>query len=393
MSVESVGFLAVGIWFASAMSAGMVVTLIVFARGWMKEPTSAGPQHIHLGSTSRLGGVGVFAGFVIAVAVALQLEFIPLRPALSLLIAALPVHAAGLLEDITHRVSPTNRILAAVFSALLASAIAQGVVTRLDLPFLDVWLNYLPFAVLLSCFMVVGACNAFNIIDGTNGLAGGTALLIFVGMAIIAAGAGDTFVLAQALAMTGALVGFLLWNFPRGKVFLGDAGAYFIGFMYAQLSIQLVARNVDVSAWFVIALSAYPIYETLFSIYRRKVLCHAAAMQPDIQHLHSLLYLQLLRSAQRPPLEERRRDLVAVLCRGRERREQPQRRANARVAPHLWSHGALCLVIALLYHDNTPVLIGFTLIYGVFYWICYRHAERLNGENAVARLLPPSASD
>ena len=393
MSTSSVGLLAVGIWFASAMSAGMVVTLIVLARGWVKEPSSAGPQHIHLGSTSRLGGVGICVGFAAAIAIALQFEYVPLRPALPLLIAALPVHAAGLLEDITHRVSTTNRLLAAVFSALLASAIAQGVVTRLDLPFVDVWLNHLPFAVLLSCFMVVGACNAFNIIDGTNGLAGGTAVLIFVGMAIVAGGAGDTLVLAQALALIGALVGFLLWNFPRGKVFLGDAGAYFIGFMYAQLSIQLVARNVGVSAWFVIALSAYPIFETLFSIYRRKVLHHAAAMQPDIQHLHSLLYLQLLRSAQRPPLEERRRNLGAVRHHGRERREQPQRRANRRVAPHLWLHGVLCLVIALLYHDNTPILIGFTLIYGVFYWICYRHALRLSGEIAVARLMPPSASD
>ena len=119
---------AVGIWFASAVSAGMIVTLIVFARGWMKEPSSAGPQHIHLGSTSRLGGC-VFAGFVIAVAFAFQLNSHPVPPcAASLLIAALPVHAAGLLRDITRTACPQPTDSALRFSPLyLASAIAQGV--------------------------------------------------------------------------------------------------------------------------------------------------------------------------------------------------------------------------------------------------------------------------
>jgi UDP-N-acetylmuramyl pentapeptide phosphotransferase/UDP-N-acetylglucosamine-1-phosphate transferase len=324
-----------------------------------------------------------------AVAIALQLEFIPLSPALPLLIAALPVYGVGLWEDITHRVSPRHRLLAAISSAALASAFAQGVITRVDLPFLDGWLAYLPFAIPLTCFMVAGACNAFNIIDGTHGLAGGSALLMFVGLAIVAWYVGDTRVLAQAAAMTGALVGFLLWNFPKGKVFLGDAGAYFTGFMYAQLSIQLVARDANVSAWFVIVLAAYPILETLFSIYRRKIVRHTAVMQPDILHLHSLLYLCFLHFAERPPAEERRLGLVVGPYPGRERR-QPQRRANARVAPRLWLHGALCFATALLFYDNTSVLIVFTLIYGIFYRVCYRNAERLSDDNTMARRKIPS---
>jgi len=301
------------------------------------------------------------------------------------------VQAVGLWEDITHRVSPRYRLLAAVFSAALASAFAGGVITRLDLPFVDGWLAYLPFAVPLTCFMVAGACNAFNIIDGNHGLAGGSALLMFVGMAIVAWDAGDMRVLGLAAAMTGALVGFLLWNYPKGKVFLGDAGAYFIGFTYAQLSIQLVARNAGVSAWFVIALAAYPIVETLFSIYRRMIVLHTAATQPDLLHLHSLLYLYFLRFAERPPPEERRLGLVVDPYPGRERR-QPQLRANARVAPHLWLHVVLCLVTALLYRDNTPVLIGFTLMYGIYYWACYRYAERRSSDNTMARRTIPSAS-
>jgi len=368
------------------MSAGIVLALVARAPRWTNKFGPLGPQHIHAGDTPRLGGVAVFIGFVSTIAVALHFEYVPPHPVVPLLIAALPVYLVGLWEDITHRVPPKHRLLAAVFSAVLASAFAQGVLPRLDLRFVDSWLDYLPIAVALTCFMVAGACNAFNIIDGTNGLAGGSALLMFAGLAAIAATVGDTLVLTQAEAMTGALLGFLLWNYPKGKIFLGDAGAYFIGFMYAELSIQLVDRNATVSAWFVIALAAYPIVETVYSIYRRKILRHAAAMQPDIRHLHSLLYLHFLDAAQRRPRGERRRGPLAasVPYLGRERR-QPQQRANARVAPQLWLHGALCFAISFLFYSNTPVLIGFTLSYALLYVICYRAAARLSGENTKAR--------
>jgi len=371
------GLLAAEMWLVSVVSAGIVLTVVVRARGGVTEPGSGGPQHIHVEARSRLGGAAVFLGFVMAITIALQLEFVPLRPALPLLISALPVYAVGLWEDITHRVSPRHRLLVAVFSAAFASVFAQGVVTRLDLPLVDGWLAYLPFAVPLTCFMVAGACNAFNIIDGTHGLAGGSALLMFTGVALVAWYVGDTPVLAQAAAMTGGLVGFLLWNYPKGKVFLGDAGAYFTGFMYAQLSIQLVARNANVSAWFVVALAAYPIVETLFSMYRRKIVRRSEAMQPDLRHLHSLLYIYFLRAAQQAPPVERRRSPSVGTYHSRERR-QPQRRANARVAPRLWLHGALCFVVAVALYDNTPALIGFTLIYGIVYRIYYANVERLD---------------
>lgn len=391
MQWPSSGFLAFDLWLVSAISAATILTLLVRGRGRVTDVQPAGPQHIHVDYTSRLGGVAVSLGFVFAVAIALHIDFGPLRPALLLLFASLPVYAVGVYEDITRRVSPRKRLLAAVVSAALASVIAQGVIVRLDLPILDGWLAFMPFAVPLTWFMVAGACNALNIIDGTNGLAGGSALLMFAGMAAVAWNVGDTLVLLQAAAMTGALLGFLIWNYPKGKVFLGDGGAYFVGFMYAELSIQIVGRNAAVSAWFVIAMAAYPIVETLFSIYRRKVTLRAAAMQPDLQHLHSLIYVSILRTAERPPLIERRASRVTGPYRGKERR-QSQRRANAQVAPHLWLHGLLCLAIALLFYDSTPLLIIFTLAYGIFYVTCYRDAERRSrGDKTIERRAVPSA--
>jgi UDP-N-acetylmuramyl pentapeptide phosphotransferase/UDP-N-acetylglucosamine-1-phosphate transferase len=374
-------------WLASAVSAGLVIAVIRERRA----DIPSGPQHIPLGCTSRLGGMGVAVGFSAAVAIALVFGYVPIHPALPLIIASLPVLVVGLWEDLTHRVSPKYRLAAAMLAALLASVFADGVVPRLDIGFADRWLAYWPIAVPITCFMVAGACNAFNIIDGTNGLAGGTALMVFAGQAVVAWVYDCTIVLALSSAMVGALAGFLAWNYPRGRVFLGDAGAYFVGFMYAELSIQLVARNPGLSAWFVIALAGYPIAETLFSMYRRKV-GHVAAMQPDTQHLHSLLYLYFLSAAERRPQDERRLRSATVPYSGRERRQEPQRRANARVAPRLWLHSALCLTFALLYYHNTPALVAFALIYGLYYWTCYRGLARLYGDRAKARATVPSAS-
>lgn len=361
---------------SSAICSALVMPLIIRARSSHNGRKGTNPQDIHIEPTSRLGGAAVFLAYVVAVAIALKLEHISVRVALPLLLSALPVLVAGLWEDIAHRASPVLRLFAAVASAALASAFSQGIIMRLDLPQVDSWLAFLPFAVPLTWFMVAGACNAINIIDGTHGLAGGAALLIFVGIALVAGNVGDLLILAQAAAMIGALTGFLLWNYPRGKVFLGDAGAYFIGFMYAQLSIQLIARNAGVSAWFAIALAAYPIVETLFSMYRRKIGRRSASMQPDALHLHSLLYLRFLGSAGKPPTGERRFPDGGKGYSGGERR-RPLHRVNARVAPRLWLHVALCLATALIFYDNTAALMGFTIIYAIFYILCYRKAARL----------------
>jgi UDP-N-acetylmuramyl pentapeptide phosphotransferase/UDP-N-acetylglucosamine-1-phosphate transferase len=375
---------------ASAICAGVAMPLALRAQRLEERHRPSGPQNIHSEPTSRFGGAAVFLGYAVAIGVAVGVGLVPIHPTLPLLASSLVLAAVGLWEDIARRVPPSYRLIAAIASAALASAFAQGTVTRLDLPYVDDWLTYLPFALALTWFMVAGACNAINIIDGNHGLAGGTSLLMFAGLAVVAGEVGDRLVLAQVLAITGALAVFLLWNYPHGKVFLGDAGAYFIGFMYAQLSIQLVARNAGVSAWLVIALAAYPIAETLFSIYRRKILRRSSAMQCDVMHLHSLHYFYFMRSAAR--VKASRRDSHCECCGAlipgdrrrrpveqpytQPERRRPLRRANARVARRLWMHAALCFAAAVAFYDNTPMLIAFSLLYATFYVACYRRALR-----------------
>ncbi len=347
----------------SAACAGMLMPLAIHARA-IGSDEFVGVQRLHEVPTSRLGGIVVVVACAITLAMVLSYGRDAGFVGLPLVLAVVPVVLFGLAEDLTRQVRPRYRMAAAIVSAVIASAYSGGVVPRLDLPFVDDLLTHTWFVLPLTWFMVAGACNAMNLIDGAHGLAGGTALIMFGGIALAAGWSGDPVTLAEALVVMGALVGFLCWNYPRGHVFLGDAGAYFIGFMYAELSIQLIARNSGISAWYVIMLAGFPIVDTLFAMYRRGFLRRRPLMAPDALHLHSLVFRRIAM-----PIERRQGTMNLV-------------RANARVAPRLWLHSVLCLALAVVFHDNTPGLWLAFAVYMAFYVHRYRELALFRGKRA-----------
>lgn len=365
-------------WFAvvPAVCAALLMPVAIHTRS-IGHDRADGVQAMHVVSTSRLGGAVVYVAFLAVALVARELGHDALGPALTLALAAIPLVVVGLWEDVTRRVRPRYRLLAALASALFASFYAGSVVPRVDLPLVDYLLSHLWFALPLTWFMVVGSCNAFNLIDGAHGLASGTALILFAGLALAAGWAQDGATLAQSLAMIGGLAGFLLWNYPRGKIFLGDAGAYFIGFMYAQLSIALVAHSGDLSAWYVIVLAGYPIVDTLFAMYRRGVVRHRPLMEPDALHLHSLVYRRIAIPYERARAERQPPDPG--------HRPWHLHRANASVAPRLWLHSAVCLAMAVVFYDNTWALLACLAVYALFYTRRYRALVRF-GRRQVRRV-------
>ncbi|HQT26183.1 MAG TPA: glycosyl transferase, partial [Burkholderiales bacterium] len=119
--------------------------------------------------------------------------------------------------------------------------------------------------------------------------------IIFSALAYVSYEVGDQFLLAMGIAAIGATLGYLVWNYPKGLIFAGDGGAYFLGFVIAEISVLLVARHREVSPFFPLLLVAYPVWEMTFSIYRRIFLQKIAADSPDAMHLHHLVYRRLLR--------------------------------------------------------------------------------------------------
>jgi UDP-N-acetylmuramyl pentapeptide phosphotransferase/UDP-N-acetylglucosamine-1-phosphate transferase len=181
-----------------------------------------------------------------------------------------------------------------MISALCASWLLGATVDELDIWGVDTLLEWAPFALAVTAVVVAGGVNAINIIDGFNGLAGSTVAVMLVTLAVVGFGVGDELVVELAVLGIGAVSGFLLVNYPKGRIFLGDGGAYFLGFWVAEIAVLLLVRNSKINAWQVLSICAYPVIEVLFSIYRRRILRQASPGAPDALHLHTLVYRRMV---------------------------------------------------------------------------------------------------
>ncbi len=249
-----------------------------------------GPQKIHTSPVPRIGGLMIFAGFAAGVAYACVSNRVPWEQGGFIVFCSLPAFAGGFFEDLTKHGGVLLRLFATFVSAGLAFWLLGARLDRLDFPLMDRWLAVLPISLLFTMFAAGGVSQSINIIDGLNGLAVFVGLTILAALGFVARQVGDPLVVSISLAACGGILGFFAWNFPRGSIFCGDGGAYFIGFIVAEVSVLLVHRQPRVSAWFPLMLAAYPVWETTFSIYRRKLVSKRAAMRPDALHLHSLVY-------------------------------------------------------------------------------------------------------
>ena len=313
----------------------------------------SGPQKFHAHPVPRIGGLGIVAGvFAGALMVGLQ---DPRASALALLLltCGMPCFVAGLAEDFTKRISPRRRLFFTAVSAGLAVWGLQAVIAYTAIPGLD-WVVSVPLgAALVTIFVVTGVANSINIIDGFNGLSSMCAMLILGALAYVAFQVDDLSVMWLALAGIGALAGFFIWNYPGGLVFLGDGGAYFVGFYVAEVAILLLHRNPQVSPMFPLLACIYPVFETLFSMYRRRVLQDRSPGVPDGIHLHSLIYRRVVRWAA-----------------GASKAKALTRR-NSMTSPYLWLLCMCAVVPAMLFWDNTATLAVFIVLFGLSYTLLY----------------------
>ena len=301
----------------------------------------------------RAGGLGVAAGLLLSLALRLFDDAAIAGAGLLLLLAAMPVFVAGVVDDFTQNVRPAIRLAAAFVSAALGGFLLSTWVVRLDVPLVDAAFAVPAVAIVFSLVLVAGLINAFNIIDGFNGLAGGVASLILLGIAYVAFKAGDLLVLTASLTAIGAIAGFMLFNFPRGLIYLGDGGAYLIGFWIGELLILLVTRNPKVSAWFPVLLCSYPVCEMLFSIYRRAYVRRSHPDMPDMAHLHHLIYKRLVRWLIGPGLQNR------------------HEHGNALTSPYLWIITSVGVGPAVVFWEKTLILQIGCVVFAAAYVYAY----------------------
>lgn len=341
-----------------AFAVSLAITLLVVRRSksqghHFNDLDLSGPQKFHSAPVPRVGGIGIFVGVLAGVSALWWRKPELAAPALMLVLCAVPAFGSGLTEDLTKSQSPRRRLFFTAMSAAIAVFVIDGVIERTAIPGLD-WVVSHPWAaVVVTVFAVTGVANSINIIDGFNGLASMCTVLILISLGYVGFRVGDDFIVWAAVAGAGAALGFFVWNFPSGLIFLGDGGAYFLGFYVAELAVLLLHRNPSVSPMFPLLVCIYPVFETVFSIYRRVMLRDQPAGMPDGIHLHSLIYRRVMR--------------WAVGRHGR----RSQTRRNSMTSPYLWMLCMLAIVPAMLFWDSTPLLVASILVFGVSYTALY----------------------
>eukprot|EP01133_Synstelium_polycarpum_P019265 gene19265-23076_t len=314
-----------------------------------------GVQKVHSHSVARIGGLSIFLAVVVSAWVLIW-RLPPMTYwMLSLLLCSGVAFIGGIAEDFTGKVSPLRRLLLTMAGALLAYFLIDARIDRIDwiisswaIPF--IWLS-LPITVLA----VAGIANAINIIDGFNGLASVVSICMLLSLAYVALQVNDAFILVATLLVAGAITGFLIWNYPVGLIFLGDGGAYFIGFMLGELALLLVMRNPQVSTWYAILLLIYPAFETIFSAYRRTFIQGKSPVMPDGIHLHSLIFRRIVQWTVGP------KEARALI------------RRNSMTSPYLWLFSLTAVIPATLFWRHSWLLILCSLLFMATYiWLYFR---------------------
>jgi UDP-N-acetylmuramyl pentapeptide phosphotransferase/UDP-N-acetylglucosamine-1-phosphate transferase len=265
----------------------MCLCIIYFTKKnsvFLESYESSKPQKVHNTPTSRAGGLGIFCGSILICA-----NYLPFT--LFFLLAGSITFAAGLIEDLKGTLSPKKRLLIQSLSAILGMILFNAIIVDVGIS----WQFPLIISILFTVFAVVGSINAMNIIDGFNGLASGIAIMVLISLSLCAYIVDDMQILYISLVVLCASLGFFVLNFPKGRIFLGDGGAYFLGFCIVEIAILLSQKHEQISSWFVLCIMIYPVYEVLFSAYRRKRK-GLSPLYPDKMHLHTIIFRKITKN-------------------------------------------------------------------------------------------------
>ena len=276
-----------GAFLLALFAAGLLTPLV---RSWAIDAgfyDIPNDRKIHKFPIPRLGGVAIWGGFLLAIA-GLGLQF-PAQLHDSAIIGTLLggtiIFFVGLLDDI-YNLSPYLKLFGQLLAALVA--LNMGVhITALDLPFSKILLLQ-SLSVPITLLWLIGVSNAFNFIDGIDGLAGGVTMISALTMAVVGLYMNQPVAALLSVCLAGSALGFLNFNFFPAKIFMGDSGALFCGFVLACISITGVLKTLTMSMLLPVVVLTVPLLDITFSTLRR-LLRLKSPFVADADHLHHRL--------------------------------------------------------------------------------------------------------
>lgn len=244
-------------------------------------------HHTHVGEIPQIGGIGIFISYLcIFIGILYLFSFDPklIKMHIAVFVGASLAFFLGLVDDL-FPLSARLKLFLQILIALIVHFLGLGIFT-FTIPFTDTVIEFGIFSYFVTILWFVAMMNLINLIDGLDGLAGGIGcmLMILIAFSQINSGLSLSFILAIALA--GAIVGFLCYNFPPAKVYMGDSGAYLIGYLIAALSLINSEKGTVIAAMLAPMMAlALPIVDVLFAMFRR-YLTGLPIFRPDRQHIH-----------------------------------------------------------------------------------------------------------
>lgn len=242
-----------------------------------------GGRHIHNKIMPKLGGLAIFLGFLLG-----YMLFCNQTPQMiSILIGGIIILIFGIFDDI-KRLPASTQFIGQICAACVV--VFYGNIIMQDVSAYGIYINFGVFAPFLTIIFIVALMNCLNFIDGLDGLAGGIATIFFITISIIInyTGIYNGLDASLSLVMMGSTLGFLIHNFYPAKIFMGNSGSMFLGYMISVISL-LGFKNVTITSFIVpILILAIPILDTLFAILRR-ILKGESPTKGDKKHLHHQL--------------------------------------------------------------------------------------------------------
>lgn len=242
-------------------------------------------RRVHNKPIPSMGGIAIYISVVITALLFLKID----KALISILIGGTIIFISGLIDDLRD-ISPRTKLAFQIIAAivLIFGGIKIDAITN---PFTKtsnlIGLN--GFAIPITIFWVVGITNTLNLIDGLDGLAAGVAMIASLSFLFVANKLHSSPVMVMSAIVAGSCLGFLPYNFNPAKIFMGDTGALFLGFMLAALSIEGVMKSVATIAVIVpIIILGVPIFDATFAIFRR-LLNGRSIAEADKGHLHHRL--------------------------------------------------------------------------------------------------------
>jgi len=244
----------------------------------------------HSNPTSRLGGLAVCSSIVAVIATNYEIWNF------NVAISALPIFFPGLMEDLGRSIRPKLRIAAGALSAAIFVFLEGYYIKDVGIEWLNFVLSVTPIAIAFTVFCVVALINAMNFIDGINGLASGKALIASFALMYLSNVYNEPNLTLLGTAIFTASLGLFMVNYPQGRIFLGDAGAYTLGFLLATSLITLQNKHSEISAWSILLIIFWPISDMAHSIFRRWIR-RQRSDRPDALHLHHVIMRSLVISS------------------------------------------------------------------------------------------------